>query len=1112
VAVGDFNGDGKQDIAVANSDTNTVSVLLNNGDSASNPQRGFGINAAPIGDIPQDYSNGPNTEYTVGKNPGSLVVGDFNGDGNPDLALVNAGDNTLSVLLGNGSGGFSAPTTISIPGSGEISAIVVGGFIHDFNHPSKQDLAVVSAIANAPGFVSILEDNGNGLPVGGGFTMPEQYSVGVNPISAVVGDFNGDGFPDLAVLNKGIQGGTFASVSVLLQENGTFFSTDVQYTLAAFPYSLAVGDFNGDGHLDIVVAGSDDQGGDLTILRGYGQGLFHDGMPQPPTIKGLPGTLTSVVVGDFNGDGIPDLALANDSTSVTILLGNGGNGVFWFATAVTYALGMPGDIPFRAGSVAVGDFNGDTYPDLVATKPGTNLLSASSLSVLLNQTVATTTSVTASPNSAAYGQSVTFTATVSSGSGVPTGTVDFFDGPTDISGPVSLMAVNGQQVASFTTSTLPVATHTITARFLSPTTNFGGSSATTTLEVARPTLTVTVDADPSTTAMDPFSRLYGVDNPAFTASYSGFVNGDTPASLGGTLTFSTDANASSPVGSYAVTPSGLTSNNYDITFLAGTLNVTPAPLTVMADAQTKVYGSADPAFTYQASGFQLSDTAATVLTGGLARAPGETVAGGPYAIGQGTLAADANYAIAFTGNSLAITPATLTVTADAQTKVYGGADPTLIYSASGFQLSDTAATVLTGSLARARGETVAGDPYAISQGTLAADPNYTIAFTGNSLAITPAALTVTANNAARVYGASNPTFNYTISGFVNGDTAGVISGSPTVTTLATASSAPGNYDIHVDVSPLSAANYSLMPVKGTLTVTAIVLSATGVNFSATAGASFTGTVATFINADPFGSATSYTALITWGDGSTSAGVISGTGSTLTVSGSHTYADPVNRTVNVTISHNLGYTTTATVSGTATVTSLGQNVVHGLTGGIGFWHSSSGQALVTSFNVTASNPSPTALASWLKATFPNLYGSLALTTNADVAAYFQTLFTQAARATGTKTQVLAAQAAVEVLATALNVYATTASLGGTAGTAYGFTVSAWGLGAYSYNVGSDGAAFGVASNTTLTVYALLLAVNNQAKNGVLYGGNVNQLTLEAEAADLFTALNQAGGIG
>ena len=115
----------------------------------------------------------------------------------------------------------------------------------------------------------------------------------------------------------------------------------------------------------------------------------------------------------------------------------------------------------------------------------------------------------------------------------------------------------------------------------------------------------------------------------------------------------------------------------------------------------------------------------------------------------------------------------------------------------------------------------------------------------------------------------------------------------------------------------------------------------------------------------------------------------------------------------------------------------------------------------------------------------------------MAAYYQTLFNMS----GPKAQ-------AQVLALALNVYATTSSLGGTAGAAYGFTVSAQGLGACSYNVGKDGAAFGVANNTTLTVYALLAAVNKKAANGVLYGGN---MTWQAQCADLFSSLSAAGSI-
>ncbi len=186
-------------------------------------------------------------------------------------------------------------------------------------------------------------------------------------------------------------------------------------------------------------------------------------------------------------------------------------------------------------------------------------------------------------------------------------------------------------------------------------------------------------------------------------------------------------------------------------FTGSTLTITPATLTVTANPQTKVYGTADPTLTDTATGFvdttvdgvTIDDTAATALTGHSARTPGETVSGGPYAITQGTLAANSNYTITFTGSTLTITPATLTVTAEPETKVFGSADPTLAYTASGFQFSDTAATVLTGHLARAAGETVAGSPYAIGQGTLTANSNYTIHFTGSSLTITPATPLVT---------------------------------------------------------------------------------------------------------------------------------------------------------------------------------------------------------------------------------------------------------------------------------------------------------------------------------------------------------------------------------
>src|SRR5262249_43184575 len=142
------------------------------------------------------------------------------------------------------------------------------------------------------------------------------------------------------------------------------------------------------------------------------------------------------------------------------------------------------------------------------------------------------------------------------------------------------------------------------------------------------------------------------------------------------------------------------------------------------------------------------------------RDPGEDV--GSYAINQGTLVANNNYTIDFTGNTLSISTATLTVTANHQSKVYGQSDPALTYAVTGLQFSDTEASVLSGALARDAGEDVGS--YDINQGTLVANNNYSIDFTGDTLDITPATLTVKADHQSKVYGAADPALTYLVTG------------------------------------------------------------------------------------------------------------------------------------------------------------------------------------------------------------------------------------------------------------------------------------------------------------------------------------------------------------
>jgi sugar lactone lactonase YvrE len=361
-----------------------------------------------------------------------------------------------------------------------------------------------------------------------------------------------------------------------------------------------------------------------------------------------------------------------------------------------------------------------------------------------------------------------------------------------------------------------------TATAASPVGNYAFTTGSLT---AGPNYTVVLVANTPTFAVTPATltvtantqtKIYGSADPTLTYVASGLQFTDTVATvLSGSLTRAAgETVAGAP---YAITIGSLSAgSNYTIAFTGSTLTITPATLTVTANPQTKVYGSADPTLTYTVSGLQFSDTTGTVLRGSLTRVAGETVAGGPYAISLGTLAANTNYTIVFTGNSLAITPATLTVTADPQTKVYGSADPTLTYAASGLQFADTMATVLSGGLTRAAGETVAGAPYAITIGSLSAGSNYTIAFTGSTLTITPATLIVTAGNLTKIAGEANPTFTVSYNGFVLGEGPSVLGGTLSFSTTATASSPPGTYAI--TPGGLTSSNYAITFVSGTLTV------------------------------------------------------------------------------------------------------------------------------------------------------------------------------------------------------------------------------------------------------------------------------------------------------
>uniref|UniRef100_UPI0023E2492C MBG domain-containing protein n=1 Tax=Pseudomonas aeruginosa TaxID=287 RepID=UPI0023E2492C len=249
----------------------------------------------------------------------------------------------------------------------------------------------------------------------------------------------------------------------------------------------------------------------------------------------------------------------------------------------------------------------------------------------------------------------------------------------------------------------------------------------------------------------------------------------------------------------------LSSGNYDLSYQGNNLTITKALLNVIADAKTKVYGDADPSLTFQVSGLKNGDTAGAVLNGGsLSRAAGENV--GVYGINQGDLALNSgNYDLSYQGNNLTITKALLNVIADAKTKVYGDADPSLTYQVSGLKNGDSAGSILTGGLNRDAGENVG--VYGINQGGLVlTSGNYDLAYQGNDLTITKALLNVFADAKSKQVGTADPALTYQVSGLKNGDSAGqVLAGG----LGRVGGEAVGQYDILQGGLALTSGNYQL---------------------------------------------------------------------------------------------------------------------------------------------------------------------------------------------------------------------------------------------------------------------------------------------------------------
>jgi Bacterial Ig-like domain (group 3)/FG-GAP-like repeat len=431
IAVADFNGDGKQDLALLDAAANAVIILLGNGDGTF-----------------QMAASSP----AVAQDSNQVVVGDFNGDGNQDLVVSAV---TSTVLLGNGDGTFNAVPAPNSPFGGTPYAIALG----DFNRDGNLDLAVSYPDNHV---LSIMLGNGDGT-----FALPNHVAAFQTPGTAIgVADFNGDGKLDLAlgVNDASTVGGVGDSVTILAGNGDGTFSyapSGPLESLAAIT-SINVGDFNGDGVPDLAVT---DEFGTLIVYVANGSGSF--AAYTPPTLVSGFGLALVCAVGDLNGDGRSDLALGGYTNLISLYTTEPTE-----TAAATANISLPGAGPH----LVEGSYSGDS--NYHSSLSGT-------LSLVGVPVATTTTTLSASATSVDEQQKVTLTATVQGNS--PAGAVTFLNGAINL----GTAPISGNS-ASLTTSFANAGSVSLTASYTGDANNLASTSSPITVTIVAPSFALAV--------------------------------------------------------------------------------------------------------------------------------------------------------------------------------------------------------------------------------------------------------------------------------------------------------------------------------------------------------------------------------------------------------------------------------------------------------------------------------------------------------------------------------------------------------------------------------------------------------------------------------------------
>jgi hypothetical protein len=331
VVIDDFNHDGAADLAVTNQNANNVSILLGDGTGAFTRK----------------------TDFPTGGAPQRIAAGDLDKDGNLDLVMPMTMGNSVAMLFGDGRGGFSEPAMFPVNG-GPFMPVVA-----DFNADGRMDVAVGTNTAGSRRVAILL---GSGART---FSAPSYFgSFNSSPTALSAADFNRDGKLDLAAGGGLNMPADANNLSILLGDGKGGFGDATYFTVGVAPQSMSIADYNGDGFADIAISNSlpMTMNSTVSLLLGDGRGGFAGRVPLEIGVLGR-----GTGVADFDGDGHLDLVVANNNTNnVSVLLGDGKG---HFAPKVDFRVGT------APRKLAVGDLNRDGKPDIVTPNTGSNNVS-----------------------------------------------------------------------------------------------------------------------------------------------------------------------------------------------------------------------------------------------------------------------------------------------------------------------------------------------------------------------------------------------------------------------------------------------------------------------------------------------------------------------------------------------------------------------------------------------------------------------------------------------------------------------------------------------------------------------------------------------------------------